>query len=493
MASITEKIQSLKDVVSNDVRQYIRPDPERLSQYQASLFADEKALSYLKIERALAEETIKHFNLGYDKERDAIVIPVFKNKELVNLRYRIITPKDRQPKYLQEKDCEVWMYNEQGIDEGLKKQAVLIVEGEFDCMSVWQSGIKNVVSPASGKDSYGIWLELLDPISEIYIAYDNDKPGKDASYKFAERVGVEKCKEVSYPDDIKDANEYFQKQNKDDFKLRIAEARPFYTRKYNDLLDVISLLRDDQQEKLEIDIMPDVKLTPDHLISMAGSTNAGKTMYALNITKRLVEKGVPTLVLPYERGVQTVGARFLQILLEKTEDEMKHLPSDDWEKMIRKVSKTPVYFSLPKKDEFSDLIIKAKRILGIRAVVIDHLDYMIRGGTGTEESAIRTTLHELKSLAIEQQIMMFVVTHTRRIHQAGSEGKKKPTLHDIRGSSSVEQDSETVIILDKYSDTEMEVDVQKNKGKMSSKIYTVDYDTGLMGAVTDKATSLDDF
>lgn len=480
-------------MVSTDVRDYIRPDPQRLEAYKANLFESETALSYLKIERGLADETIKNFQLGYDKDREAIVIPVFKNKELVNIRYRIINPKERQPKYLQEKDCEVWMYNDVGIDEGLKKQAVLVVEGEFDCMSVWQSGTKNVVSPASGKDSYGIWLELLDPIPEVYIAYDNDKPGKEASYKFAERVGIEKCKEVSYPDEIKDANEYFQKHNRDDFRKRIAEARPFYTRKYNDLLDVINLLRDDQQEKLELDIMPEVKLTPDHLVSMAGSTNAGKTMYALNVTKKLVEKDIPTLVLPYERGIQTVGARFLQILLEKTEDEMKHLPSDEWEKMIRKVSKTPVYFSLPKKDEFAELIIKAKRILGIRAVVIDHLDYMIRGGAGNEEANIRTTLHELKTLAIEQQIMMFVVTHTRRIHQAGSEGKKKPTLHDIRGSSSIEQDSETVIILDKYSDNEMEVDIQKNKGKMVSKIYTVDYDTGLMGGATEKATSLDDF
>lgn len=495
--SIGEKIQSLKDMVGTDVRQYIRPDPERLSLMKEELFKNDEnsveALGYLKIERGLSEDTIRHFNLGYDKDRNAIVIPIFKNGELVNLRYRMIAPKEKQPKYIQEKDCEVWLYNEEGIDIGLKKGAVLVVEGEFDCMSAYQAGRKNVVSPASGKDSYGVWLELLEPIPEVYIAYDNDKAGKDASYKFAERVGVEKCKEVVYPDDVKDANEFFKKYKREDFVDIIKGARPFYTRKYNDLFDVINLLRDDQQEKLTIDILPDVKLTPDHLVSMAGSTNAGKTLYALNITKRLVEKGIPTLVLPYERGVQTVGARFLQILLERTEDEMKHMGSEDWHKTIKKVVDTPVYFSIPKKDELAEVIIKAKRILGVRAVVIDHLDYMIRGGTGTEESAIRATLHELKGLAIEHQIMMFVVTHTRRIHQAGSDGKKKPTLHDIRGSSAIEQDSETVVILDKYSDTEIEVDIQKNKGKMSNKLFVTDFETGVIGQVSNTALSLDDF
>lgn len=490
---IEDRITSVKDMIGGNIRQYIRPNPERLDFFKKELLASEDALNYLKIERGLAEDTIKYFQLGYDKEKDAIVIPVFKNNELINLRYRLLNPTEKQSKYIQEKDCEVWLYHEQGIDTGLKKGAVLVVEGEFDCMSAWQSGIKNVVSPASGKNSYGVWLELLEPIPEVYIAYDNDKPGKDESGKFAERIGVEKCKEVTYPEDIKDANEFFKTKSKVDFLILIKEARPFYTRKYNDLFDIVNLLREDSEEKLQIDILPDVKLTQDHLISMAGSTNAGKTLYALNITKRLADKGIPTLVLPYERGIQVVGSRFIQVLTEKTEEEMRTLNAEGWEKLIRKVANTPVYFSLPKKDEFAELIVKAKRILGVKAVVIDHLDYMIRGGSGTEESAIRETLHQIKALAIEHQIMMFVVTHTRRVHQAGSEGHKKPTLHDIRGSTAIEQDSETVVILDKYSDTELEVDIQKNKGKMSRKLFVVDYATGVIGNSIDKALSLDDF
>lgn len=494
MTTLSDRIKSLKDVVG-DVREFTRPPIEKVDQLMSDLFTkeNEHALSYLKIERGLSEDTIKHFKLGYSQEKNAIAIPNFKNDELINIMYRAINPEGRQSKYTQEKDAEVWMFNDKGIDPGLKTGRILVVEGQFDCMSIWQSGIKNVVSVGSGKDSYGMWMENLDPIPEIYIAYDNDKPGRESSYKFAERLGVEKCKEVAFPEDIKDANDFFKKYTRKDFIQSISEARPFYTRKYNDILDVINLLRDDQQEKLQIDILPDVKLTPDHLVSIAGSTNAGKTMYALNITKRLVEKGIPTLVLPYERGIQVVGARFLQILFEKTEDEMRHASIEDWEKMIRKASNTPVFFSLPARDEFSEIIIKAKRILGIKAVIVDHLDYMIRGGTGTEESAIRTTLHELKSLAIEHQIMMFVVTHTRRVHAAGSETKKKPTMYDMRGSEAIAQDSETVIILDKFSDVEIEVDIQKNKGKMSTKLYNADYDTGLIGSMSEKATSLDDF
>lgn len=483
----------MKDMVGDSVRQYIKPPPEKMEQFKVDLFDSVDALNYLKVERGFAEDTIKHFNLGYDKTKNAIAIPIFKNKELINIRYRLIAPAERQSKYIQEKDCEVWLYNEEGIDIALKRGRVLVVEGEFDCMSAWQAGTKNVVSPASGKDSYGVWLELLDNIPEVYIAYDNDKPGKDASYKFAERIGIEKSKEISYPEGIKDANEFFQKKTYEDFKEMVANARPFYTRKYNDLYDIVNFMRSDTEDKLEIDILPDVKLTPDHLVSIAGGTNSGKTLYALNIAKKLAEKGIPTLVLPYERGIQTVGARFIQVLLGKNEDEIRKLSADEWDKLLRKVANTPVYFSVPKKEEFSELIVKAKRILGIRALVIDHLDYMVRGDKDKEESAIRTTMHEIKALAIEHEIMMFVVTHTRRVHQAGGERHKKPTMHDIRGSTAIEQDSETVVMIDKDDDITMQIDVQKNKGKMTNRFFSVNYETGIMGDSIDRATSLDDF
>ncbi|HEY9703850.1 MAG TPA: toprim domain-containing protein, partial [Allocoleopsis sp.] len=340
--SISDKIRSLQEMVVP--RDYIRPDQAKLDNFKKLLFDNEEALNYLKVERGLAEDTIKYFSLGYDPEKNAIAIPIFKNNELINIRYRLLSPKDKQPKYTQEKDCEVWLYHEQGLNNALKKGRVLVTEGEFDLMSVWQAGFKSVVSVASGKDSYGVWLELLDPIPEVYIAYDNDKAGRESSYKFAERIGIEKCKEIIYPDEIKDANEFFKIHTREDFLILYKESRPFYTRKYNDLFDVVKSLMEDQQEKLELDILPDVKLTPDHLVSIAGGTNAGKTTYALNIAKRLVEKGIPTLILPYERGIQTVGSRFIQLLLEKSEDEMKHMSREDWGKAIKKIADLPVYF-----------------------------------------------------------------------------------------------------------------------------------------------------
>lgn len=43
----------------------------------------EKGLDYLQNERGLSLDTIKHFNLGYDKTRKAISIPLYKRGVLV--------------------------------------------------------------------------------------------------------------------------------------------------------------------------------------------------------------------------------------------------------------------------------------------------------------------------------------------------------------------------------------------------------------------------
>src|SRR3990167_786863 len=194
--SLEDKIVSIRESLKVS---YVKPDSNLVDKYRECLATSNIALDYLHIGRGLSTETIENFKLGYDPVRDAITIPVYKRGELINIRYRHLNP-NATAKYTQEKGCEVWIYNEDGIEKGQAKGGILITEGEFDCMSAWQAGFKNVASPASGKDSYGVWLELLDTIPKTYIAYDNDKAGKIAALALAERIGTDKSFEITYPE-----------------------------------------------------------------------------------------------------------------------------------------------------------------------------------------------------------------------------------------------------------------------------------------------------
>lgn len=472
--SLSERVQSIGSVVGAD---YTRPDIEKIKIYQDALQESEEAKKYLEVGRGLSVDTVAHFKLGYDVARNAIAIPIFKRGELVNFKYRFLVP-DKQ-KYSSERNAETWIYNDEGIQIGLEKKGVLIVEGEFDLMSCWQAGITNVVSPASGKDSYGPWIEIIDNIPKVYIAYDNDKGGKDTSVKMAERLGSDKCLEVEYPEGCKDANEYFKAHTKEEFRTLIKQARPFYSHKYKGLGDVIRGLREQKVETIELLHMPKVKLEKDWMVMVSGVSNVGKTSYILNLVDELTIKGIPTLVFPFERGIESVGRRFLQVKFGMTLEDFSYQDEEAWTKMIDKCIDTPAYFSMPKKEDMVETIIKSKRFFDTKVVVIDHLDYIIRHVSGNKEAEIGNTLQDLKRVAEENAIILLIVSHTRKIENPGGwKTKKKPGMEDLKGSSSLYQDPECVVMLTSEEENTIHVDVLKNKGEMSFADYRFDPKTG---------------
>jgi replicative DNA helicase len=254
--------------------------------------------------------------------------------------------------------------------------------------------------------------------------------------------------------------------------------KPYYTYQFKNLGDVITALREDTGETITVEHIPQVELGKDWLIIVSGKSNIGKTSYVMNLVDDLTNQDIPTLVMPFERGIESVGKRFLQVKFDLPMDGFKGLPESQWVDIIEKCAETPVYFAMPTKNEIIETIEKSKRLFDTRVVVIDHLDYIIRHVNGNKESEIGDTLQELKRVAEDNQIVMIIVTHIRKIEQAGSALKRKPNIEDLKGSSSLYQDPECVIMLSsEYNDT-IDVDVVKNKGPMENEVFNFDRDSG---------------
>lgn len=830
MTPLADKIKSLKETL-NGV--YVKPSVEKVNSFCSALWTTPHALDYLNITRGINKETIENFKLGYDSEKDAISIPVYKRGELINIRYRYINPEGKN-KYTQEKGCEVWIYNEDGIAKGQSKGGVLITEGEFDLMSCWQAGFKNVISPASGKDSYGVWLELLDTIPKVYIAYDNDKPGKKASIELAERVGSEKSFEVLYPEGIKDANEYFKDYTADDYKNLIRNARPYYKYKFSTVQDIIGSMREKNDVFLKLKTIPFVEFEEDWMIILSGQSNIGKchgkgteilmhdgsikkvedvvvgdtlmgpdsmprkvlslargiddmysvhernesyvvnsshilslsrlkharngekkeykieisvenflkksdsyrfssrgwktgvsfkeksieidpyflgvwlgdgtsstsqittkdneiidyvnnycfslglnvlkrnqknnksitlnisgngrtvgsnhiinmfrkynllnnkhipfdfkvnsehnrlqllaglidtdgylgktkrgetyeiiqkskqlsndivylarslgfravitevnkgiastgfvgkyyrinitgdlkripvrigykkstfsnkkkyltskieiksigrgdyygftldgdglyllssftvthnTTMAMNVANELVNKGIPTLILPFERGIKSVGKRFIQVRNNKTQDEFVSFSDEEWDKLLRDTVELPLYFSMPHNDEIKEIVTRAKRIFNTKVVIVDHLNYLVRKSDNNENQETSRMLQEFKSLAQEHNIIFIIIHHIKKPEGIGTVARK-PKMEDLKGSSSIYQDPEAVVMLSAPETGKIEIDIVKNKGPMGSKIFDFNLATGLIGEEAPLQSPLDDF
>ncbi len=480
MADFKTKIQSLQQSL-NVV--FTKPDIGRHEKMVASLRGS-PGWEYLTAVRGLTKETIEHFQLGYDVSKNAISIPHFKAGELINIKYRFLEPKDIR--YTSEPNAEQWLFNDAGIEIGLSKGAIAIAEGEMDCISLWQSGFKNVISPGSGANSYGPWIEELDKIKQVWIAYDNDEPGQAAAKELAQRIGVEKCRNVIYPEGIKDANEYIRKYKEEELRILFSKALPFYKYEFSGLGDVIQKIIDDPMDYLELTLLPNVKLERDQLVVLSGITNGNKSTVSLNIIRELAEREIPSLFMPFERGVYSLGKRYLQIALGKTQEQMQFTSNNEWKEHAVHLARQPVYMAVPERNKLDDTIRRAKRIFGVKVVVIDHLDYIIRNLSGNREQAISDTVQSLKRLAEELGVIMIVVTHVRKLNEPGSTVSRKPNLDDLKGSSSLKQDPEVVAMVHPTDDRRgVEVDIQKNKGPMISRTFKINTDTGVINGLYD--------
>lgn len=497
MENIKEKILSLRQEVGAT---YIKPDPLRVEAFCEALHITPHAMDYLQVTRGFAPETIQNFKLGYDKSKNAISIPIYKRGELINIRYRLLEDqvikdlekdgiiitkaKTKIQKYVQERGAELWLFNEDGIAKGQEKGGILIVEGEFDCMSAWQAGFKNCVSPASGKDSYGVWIELLDSIAKVYISYDNDKAGKGAAINLASRVGNDKCFEIIYPEGIKDANEYFKSYTYKDYRKLIVDAQPFYRYKYQGVRDVISELRTKVDNVLKVNCIPYIEFEDDYLVVLSADSNVGKTSMALNIANELANKDIPVLIFPIERGTRDMVKRYLQVRYNKTKNDIREIDDKEWENIIPDVMELPLYFSMPSVEELEETISQAKKYFNIKMCIVDHLDLLVRNtDTKNLNQDTSRTVQMFKRLAQEYKIIFILVHHIKK-PENGASISRKPRKEDLKGTATLYQDPEAVIMLSipEKDMTQLEIDIVKNKGTMGSRIYDFNVATGVIGS-----------
>lgn len=164
----------------------------------------EAAVNYA-YKRKISASTLKAFNIT--QKDNNYVLPFYdENNELVFVKYRPIGKvADDQKKAFREKGGKPILFNMSNIDVS---KPLVITEGEFDAMAIYEAGYKNVVSVPSGSKELG-WIELcwdwLEKINKIIIFGDNDKPGQEMIEKIVQRLGEYKCYVALH--DYKDANE----------------------------------------------------------------------------------------------------------------------------------------------------------------------------------------------------------------------------------------------------------------------------------------------
>jgi twinkle protein len=158
--------------------------------------------------RGLTVETIGAFKIGEvtHGSKTYAVFPYLRNGELINAKHRNVAEKRDMR---QEAGAEPCLFGWHLIDP--KARTIAVTEGEIDAMTLHQAGIPALsVNQGAGNHQ---WIETdwerLDRFSEILIAVDNDDAGRKGAQQVANRLGIERCRLLTFQAH-KDANEALQ-------------------------------------------------------------------------------------------------------------------------------------------------------------------------------------------------------------------------------------------------------------------------------------------
>ena len=221
--------------------------------YHKQLLNNTEALEYLK-SRNVSNNTIEKLKLGYaskdislydylieqgyteddilasrlvkdDKSNmftNRIIFPIINEKEqVVSFGSRVID--DSQPKYLNGAETYIYLKADNlygiSISKNYAQDGLILVEGYFDCITLYQSGIKNVVA-LLGTAITDEQIELIKKYTnKVTLILDSDLAGQQASIRAVEKIKKYdiKCFNVRL-EKAKDVDEFINIYGIDEFK-----------------------------------------------------------------------------------------------------------------------------------------------------------------------------------------------------------------------------------------------------------------------------------
>lgn len=158
------------------------------------------------------------------------------------------------------------------------------------------------------------------------------------------------------------------------------------------------------------------------LIVLSAITKHGKTTFAIDLTARLKEYN--PLWLPFEEPAEELIQKFIDR------------------------GEQPPLFYAPQKMSGSTLfwiekkIIEAKAKYNSQLIFIDHLHYIIEMGGESVSHQIGVTMRSLKKLAVKWNVVIILIAHLTKTRL-----DENPNLENLRDSSFIAQEADTVVLL----------------------------------------------
>lgn len=198
------------------------------------------------------------------------------------------------------------------------------------------------------------------------------------------------------------------------------------------------------------------------LITVSAQTASGKTSWLMDMTTKLTD--LHPLWFPYEESVDELVRKFL----ERGQEPPQAYAPENMTNNTLEWLESKIVESIAKYDT--------------KVVFIDQLDFIVPFTSENHHLNIAKTMRELKALAKKWNILIFIVCHLTKAKM-----DSQPTLEDLRGSSAISQESDTVVLLWRESKKEagqviitdnVNISIQKNRRYGKTGNVKMVYDNG---------------
>lgn len=455
-----------------EVKPEVKSNPEREKQIErfSSALAGSPAETYLK-ERGFSDEIIKKYRLGYDRAKNAVVIPYPGTDYFTK---RLIAPAEDQKKYDNlPGEAPTFMIGEPSSEYWI------ITEGQLDALSIIQAGAKNVIAshyPSRLKE----WLneEIYIPVNGVLdfnikpryeilkgvaIVGDRDPeekrdekdgltPGERQAQKIAEIFTERKIKSITVfpPEGFKDSNDILradQKQltklltqwekelfEKPDISEEEEEGRDINVQDYltGDGFDSdIEYFRKYKDRKIGFENLDKYVTLYPGVACLGGASSLGKTTFAVNVVDNLLKRGESVIYfvleqLPIELVSKSLARRMYEIDQASPIDNIDIMNGASSDALVKakadyaqtaqkyRIVEGDFHFSMKKIRDYVEAYIEDTGIRPI--VVIDYLQLIAppEGFRGTEREKIDYNLKEIKDMSKKNELFVLLISSFNR-------------------------------------------------------------------------------
>lgn len=202
-------------------------------------------------------------------------------------------------------------------------------------------------------------------------------------------------------------------------------------------------------------------IRPGEVTVVTADTGVGKTTFCTQLMFNCAEQGEKVAINSWEMRPESMQRKIASLVLRKPMKLKNFTPEDNL--IFDAWCKKHKVFLNPKTVGTTIEILAEQlelaKAMGINIVMLDHLDYLVKANRANLHECIDETVRRLHELAFDLAMHILLICHPKQ----SSTSTDEVGIHSLKGSSSIKQYADNVLILHRCSRTDPKSDPSKVK------------------------------